>query len=461
MGALGGDMSTFNMNPAGLGIYRSSEFLLSPGLTFSNVRTTFVSDSTLPLSVNGRSAFNFGSIGLVLAQELSGDWKNVNFGLSYNRIASFNRSMSFVGTSTGSRLVNFVQEANNSNSLPDALDPFEEQLAWDAYLIDNPSGGTDYVGAAIDSNYIQKSQFIRQSGGINELGISLGANYLNKFYIGGTLGIDFLRQRDIRDYSETELSGNTDFKSLNFNEERNVTGTGINLKLGIIYRVSKNLRMGLALHTPTAYSLTERFTTKLSGSVIWNDTLRVTSIDDPKLSPTGQFKHNFYSPWLANFSIGLTMGKKDAKVKGFLCLDAEYLDYSIGSFRLKAADTNANAADQLYMNNLNKAIGEQYQGVARGRIGGELAIDALRLRAGYRIQTSPFQKEVKGVNDMRHDISLGLGYRTDDFFFDIAYMYTMNQFEYSPYYATSDINNQRTINDLKAGLLLITFGARF
>jgi len=461
MGALGGDMSSMFNNPAGLGIYRSSEFQISPGLQFSGIRTTFVSDTLLPLSTNNRTGIYFGSIGFVYSEELTGDWKNVNFGLSYSRLASFNRSFAFSGVSTGSRIVNFTEEANNSGALPGNLDPFEEQLAWDAYFIDNPSGGASYVGAATDSNYIKKSQLFRQSGGINELGISLAGNYKNKLYIGGTFGIDFMKQRELKDYEESDLSGNMDFKSLRFREDRNISGVGVNFKFGLIYRINKQLRMGLAIHSPTAYGLNETYDTQLSGAVIWNDTLRTTTADNPQVSPTGKFEHNFYSPWLFNFNVGIVLGDKDAKTKGFISMEAEYLDYSAASFSLKASDIGATVADQDYINNVNRAISETYQGVARAKVGAELALDKIRIRAGYRLQTNPYQKSVKGVNDFRNDISLGFGIRNDDFFVDLAYNYTIAGFEYSPYYATSPTNNPRTVNDLNGGVFLLSFGVRF
>jgi hypothetical protein len=461
MGALGGDMSSMFNNPAGLGIYRSSEFQISPGLQFLGIRSTFVSDTLLPLSVNNRTGIYFGGIGFVYSEELTGDWKNVNFGLSYSRLASFNRSFSFSGVSTGSRLVNFTEEANNSNAIPENLDPFEENLAWNAYMIDNPGGGTSYIGAATDSNYIKKSQLFRQSGGINELGISLAGNYKNKLYIGGTFGIDFMKQRELKDYEETELSGNMDFKSLRFREDRNVSGIGVNFKFGLIYRISKQLRMGLAIHSPTAYGLNETYDTQLSGAVIWNDTLRTTTAENPQVSPTGKFEHNFYSPWLFNFNLGIVLGDKDAKTKGFLGIEGEYLDYSSAAFSLKASDVGATVADQDYINNVNSAISETYQGVARAKIGAELAMDKIRLRAGYRLQTNPYQKSVKGVNDFRNDISLGFGIRNDDFFIDLAYNYTISGFEYSPYYATSATNNPRSVNDLNGGVFLLSFGVRF
>ena len=461
MGALGGDMSSMFNNPAGLGIYRSSEFQISPGLQFLGIRSTFVSDTLRPMALNNRTGIYFGGIGFVYSEELTGDWKNVNFGLSYSRLASFNRTFSFSGISTGSRLVNFTEQANNSNAFPEELNPFEDSLAWEGYFIDNPGGGTSYIGAATDSNYIKKSQLFRQSGGINELGISLAGNYKHKLYIGATLGVDFIKQRELKDYEESDPSGNMDFKSLRFREERNVNGVGINFKFGLIYRINKNLRMGLAIHSPTAYGLNEDYDTQLSGAVIYNDTLRTTSADNPLVSPTGKYEHNFYSPWLFNFNLGIVLGDKDAKTKGFIGIEGEYLDYSSAAFSLKASDVNATVGDQDYINQINSAISDNYQGVARAKIGAELAMDKIRIRAGYRLQTSPYQKAVKGVNDFRNDISLGFGIRNDDFFVDLAYNYTIAGFEYSPYYATSERNNPRTVNDVNAGIFLLSFGVRF
>ncbi len=463
LGALGGDMTTLNHNPAGLGIYRGSEFVITPGMQFTNIRSSFVSDSSRPQSVNNRVSFNFGGLGLVLAQELTGDWKFVNFGVSYSRIASFNRTHGFNGSSTGSRVINFTQEANASNALPDNLDPLEEQLAWDAYFIDNPGGGTDYVGSVVDSNLsiIQKSQLVRQSGGVNELAISMAGNYLNKLYIGGTVGIGFLRFRDLRQYQEIEPTDNMSFKSMNFNEDREVKGVGVNFKFGLIYRASKKLRLGLNIHSPTIYSLTETLNNSISGAVVWNDSLRSIANDNPLLSPTAEYQHNMLTPWQFSASIGHLLGDKTSKVKGYIGLDADYLNYGRSSFALKALDLNATPADQFYIDNVNQAIRANYRGVARVRFGAELALSSLRLRAGYRFQSSPYTSAVQGVSDLRHDISGGIGIRQKYFFFDLSYVNTLLDFEYAPYFATSENNNPRTVNELGMGLFLLTFGLRF
>ena len=40
-GALGGDLSALNQNPAGIAIYRRGEFSISPGFLFNNSESTY------------------------------------------------------------------------------------------------------------------------------------------------------------------------------------------------------------------------------------------------------------------------------------------------------------------------------------------------------------------------------------------------------------------------------------
>src|SRR6478672_2063675 len=41
MGSLGGDITAAYVNPAGLGLYKTNEFVLSPAFSFSNVKGNF------------------------------------------------------------------------------------------------------------------------------------------------------------------------------------------------------------------------------------------------------------------------------------------------------------------------------------------------------------------------------------------------------------------------------------
>ena len=84
-GALGGDLSVMSYNPAGLGVYRSSEFSFSPSIYTGDTRADYLGGNTQ----DGRTVFNFGNAGVVLTRILressDNDWISYNFGFGYNR----------------------------------------------------------------------------------------------------------------------------------------------------------------------------------------------------------------------------------------------------------------------------------------------------------------------------------------------------------------------------------------
>ena len=44
-------------------------------------------------------------------------------------------------------------------------------------------------------------------------------------------------------------------------DELKVSGYGINLKVGAIFRAHENIKLGAALHSPTIYNMEEEFNT--------------------------------------------------------------------------------------------------------------------------------------------------------------------------------------------------------
>ncbi|MFA7042902.1 MAG: hypothetical protein WC186_00990, partial [Bacteroidales bacterium] len=82
-GALGGDMSAISMNPAGVSVYRSSEFTITPSLCTTSTKSHFdlsSSDSKEKMLIN-----NFGYVGSFRTYDESAI-SNFNFGISYNRV---------------------------------------------------------------------------------------------------------------------------------------------------------------------------------------------------------------------------------------------------------------------------------------------------------------------------------------------------------------------------------------
>lgn len=445
LGALGGDVSTANLNPAGIALYRRMELSLSVGALFDNTTASFVENSTKDRTLQ----LSFGSAGLVFSSKIrrrNSDWKAINIGLTVNRIANYARDFTYQGTSTGSRIQSFAENA--TGLAPNDLDRYEGWVAYQSYLIDTFGGFNYYPNGGIsDSTFTTKYQNVRRTGGVNELAFTIGGNYGNKLYLAATIGVDFMTMNEDRLYQET--SDSTAFQAMDFTENRNVKGTGINLKIGMIYRINKLVRFGLAVHTPTAYRLVDSYNTGLYGRIVYNGNLQENEYKMQDVQPN-VLQHDLVTPWVFLGSLGVVIPKR-----GFIGLDVEYTDYSWSSFSL--LENERTAANNRFINNLNDRIQGAYQGVLKARIGGEIALGIARVRLGYQFQTSPYQTSIEGVTDLRHDISAGFGFRWKHFFLDFAYNHTLRDFEYSPYTHSRII--QRVTGTSQTGHAMLTLGA--
>ena len=134
-GALGGDFSVLSTNPAGIGIYRSSEISFTPSIFTATTKSTFSGNTSSANKTN----FNFGNAGLILTNKIrnEGDgWKSWSFGFGYNRQDNYNSYMRFEGKNQdNSMLDHFAEEAGSQNYSD--LNSFYEYLAYYTYLI-NP-----------------------------------------------------------------------------------------------------------------------------------------------------------------------------------------------------------------------------------------------------------------------------------------------------------------------------------
>lgn len=113
-GALGGDLTTISQNPAGIGVYRSNEI----GITFDLDLQSANSESGAGSFRTDQTKFLINNIGGVLTLRLpSKAVPNLNFGFTYNKTASFNRSY---GGGLGDMQIsmsNWVAGVANSNGL--------------------------------------------------------------------------------------------------------------------------------------------------------------------------------------------------------------------------------------------------------------------------------------------------------------------------------------------------------
>ena len=99
-GALGGDLSTLGQNPAGIGVYRSSDTGITMSLNFNS------SKSDSKNSIN-QTEFNVPNFGYVGAMRLNSDvMPNLNWGVTFSRANSFKRRYTGTMNNIGNSVTN-------------------------------------------------------------------------------------------------------------------------------------------------------------------------------------------------------------------------------------------------------------------------------------------------------------------------------------------------------------------
>ncbi|MFM9950340.1 MAG: hypothetical protein ACKV1O_20560 [Saprospiraceae bacterium] len=443
MSALGSDFSVVSTNPAGLGWYRRSEFVITPSLAAISTESQLLESDDALINKERLSKLGLSNLGFVVSSSpTASQWTTFNFGIGLNQLANFNQRFYFDGQSVGSIINRFQELANGS----DGLDDFESGLAYDAEaLYDFDEDGFYDSDVELRPNaLIYKEQTVTTSGSINELTFAFAGSYSDKLLMGVTIGVPFLNYNVDKIYKESDQGEEADgnipfFDDLEFTESLNTTGIGINLKAGLIYRPIQAVRLGLAVHTPTAYGLNDTYRNTMT--YFYTDNGGSTSGDAE--SPDGLFDYKFRSPWRIIGGLGVIIGKA-----GFLSGEVEWADYTGAQFRYSGFED----AER----DVNNDIVNQLQAAANIRLGGELSFEIFRLRAGFGLHQSPIQ----GDDTVNQSISAGFGIREKSFFLDLGYRHYLVEETYTPY-VTSEAPMQFVNNDVANGRFLLSVGFRF
>ena len=443
IGALGADYSVLSTNPAGLANFRTSELVMTPSMHFASTEATLSNgDNPANKEVNGR--FNFNNIGFVFhTQPRKAKWSTYNWGIGLNRLASFNQELFFEGTSAGSIVERFTELAND-----DLFDDFEVNLADAALaLYDDDGDGIWNNDFELKPGYVTKrEQLVKTSGSFNEVVISMAANYDEKLMIGATLGLPFISYEEEKFYKEEDVDDVPFFDNLEFQEVVSTSGIGVNLKVGIIYRLSQMIRFGLAAHSPTRFALTDNFSTQFT----YGFTDGTGSQSNTENSPSGTFDYGLKTPWRVIGSAAVLLNRK-----GFISTDIELIDYSLSDFNLTKNSTNE--ADEIYEREVNTDISRQFTQAINFRIGGEYAMDIFRFRAGFNISGTPYAED----NITNKGYSIGAGVRKNSFYLDLAFKNSNSNESYVPYLMADPANEQFVNTKISNNQVFLTLGVKW
>ncbi len=474
MGSLGGDISSLTVNPAGLGFYKSSELVLSPGFGLGSTKSTYLSGTQTGPSTNN---FILGTTGFVFARPSAPD-RSTAFSLAVGKMADFNAHTLYQGkNSYSSGAEAYALEYSQSNeSINQALaDPsisYGTRMALYTYLVDTAtvSGKSVVISqpekVLSSGGSIDQRNDIRTTGGITEIDFGFGSNSADKFYFGGSVGVPIVNYRQETRYSETDGTGNTnnDFGSYAYNETYTSKGVGVNAKLGAIYRPSVAWRFGLAIHTPTLYSLNDKVIASMATNTDGYATPSNTTSDvfDKSAGASNRFKYDLNSPWhfLASasyvFGAGAT-GEATARRQGFITGDAEYVTNKSSRFVIPSDYSSDYTGDGYYdaVNNVVKSI---YRNNFRFRAGAEMKFNFIAARIGGSYTTSPYANS--DVKYSRATLSGGLGWRNKGFFADLTYVEAFTKDGNFPY-RLSDKDNIYAVTKQSRGNVILTVGMRF
>jgi hypothetical protein len=445
-GAMGGDFSVININTAGLGEFKMSEFTLTP--SFNQTTATAGYANLLGNDIAQKSSkLALDNAGLVFSAKNPRGISTSNFAFGFSKIADLNERFNFSGKSEGSITQRFKEKANGK-AVKD-LDNFEAGIAFDAGAIYDLNKDLTYEADVFTDEALTKSQEVIRNGQINELSFAWAGKVDNKLNLGLSLNVPFINFEEQKYYTEEDKGDEVPlFDRLLFNELLSTSGTGFNIKGGFIYSASNFIRLGASFHSPTWYTLNDNFSTLVDYTYTdqIKENYRVSS-------PQGDFRYSLSTPWRAIGSIGTIYNL--GKVKGFVNADIEYTDFKNNQFNLtKYSDA---AGDREYQNQLNRDIEKLLSQAINYRLGTELVINKLRLRAGIASTQTPFSADVK--RNLTH--TFGMGIREDKYFIDAAVINNTLNSGYIPYTLVDPLQDPLVNVSMARTRVVITIGMKF
>lgn len=460
---VGGDIGSINANPAGLGLFTKSEFSITPEFNSVSNGSAYLGNNT---STN-KSQLNLNNIGVVFyspAAKMKGadvDKGLVSsvFGLSYTRNNDFLNNFNYSGTNRNNSIRNsFAEQANNYG-----VDNSIAGDAYNSYLINKntPTFPNQFSAEPSGTNFNQNWDEARL-GSTSEFNVAGALNFGNKVYIGATASFVNVKYTSDATFTESGILNSYDDNATlpnvpkyNGNENYNLThfrnqetkGGGFNLKLGAIFRPVSELRIGINFQTPTWMNIEDNTSETLQSTTSGNANTAPTKSNNP--TQYYSFTYNLRTPLKASAGISYVIAGT-----ALISADVDYVDYSSMRF------SDSNGSDRATINDNNAFIKASYKEAVNYRVGAEFKVtNELSLRAGYGVNGNG----VKGGDNKFYQgeyYTGGIGYRIDNYYFDVAYQNYKTNFSSSPYLLD---DYSEPVADIKSNRnnVFLTFGVRF
>jgi len=435
MGAVGGDMTSVGINPAGMGIYRSSELTLSCNLLDNYSGSSYYGNN----KSGNMFRFSIPNLGFVYSKERSNykALRYTQFGVGLTRTNDFNIHTDAMGINPSSSMIdNYLTRIDGYavEELQDAF-PYDIYPAWKTGLIYLDE---DYFyNSPVPQGNIWQGQECDFRGRSEAWTFAGSANFFDKLFIGISVDLAHTKRFGTKVFKESRIEGTeTNFNQWSFTEDLNSTGWGGNAKVGFIYHATPCFRFGAAFHSPTIYAFSEKWQTTTEAEINW--------ITNKSLSPQSNYEYTFISPLKCVGSLAFVVGQQ-----GIISLDVEYTNY--GSARFNASDFDYDPT--------NESIKENLGHTANFRLGTEWYVGGTYLRFGTAYYGSPFGFGQTGgsVKKASCGVNVPVSGRTS---FDFAYELSHGK-TFTTLYEAGDIGIESITHSQYRHILLTTLKMRF
>lgn len=470
MEALGADISTIQSNPAGIGLFRKSQVVISGGIlsqtgdnSKKNYGVDFKGDATNA---------SFDQVGFVWASRTGNNsWLNVGF--NYHKSRNFDQILSTSGSLSNASL-NKLSAAKYSQGLAQS-----GSMAWNAvddgyaHFLANDKDGMNYYNAT-DYAFGQ-----HESGYIGEYDFNISGNINDRVFLGATFGLHDVNYRSNKIYVENDATG-----ALTDNyEQLKIDGTGFDVKFGAIFRpvAESPFRIGVYVNTPVFYDLNMHGAYDLTFYPVSQDNERGNSSD---------YDYKVYTPWKFGVSLGNTFGNNLAvgvtyEYQKYGAIDnrvndgtSYYDDWTGNYYSNSSSDDAMNQDTELNLKSVHLLkVGLEYKPMPQ-----------LALRVGYNYMSPQFNDNAYRDGSIQspgvgyatsadytnwkatNRFTCGIGFTIDKFFADLAYQFSSTSGTFYPfmsyYPSSSDDEAYSNIADgakvsLNCHQLLLTIGYKF
>lgn len=392
-GALGGDISSININPAGISVFANSIFSGSFNARNSDITSNYYGNKFM--TQDQFISFSQAGAVLVFDSAYASDWEKFAMGFNYRITKDFKDGFYAQGNSGVATFKGFPLDINNP---------------------------------ALEYNIADEQRFNTTYGGqLSEFNMAFSSVYQNKLHVG--LGLNFYDLNFNQRSNLTEFNSDANGNELDANlyQENFTTGTGFSMNAGFIYKLNQSFRFGVSYQTPTWFSEIIEDSNIVNNDGFFGDTEIAVSNDNVVYDntaggffPTQSLVYRLKTPSRLTASTAFIFG-----TNGLLSIDYTNMNYT----RTKLSGANFTQENLAFQND--------YVNTHNFSLGTEWRFDKISIRGGYRFEQSPDEFAIN--SDDLKEYSLGAGYNFGAFKLDFAYRNNNRTAAYN-FYAGYNVN---------------------